>query len=308
MQQNRQGGLNMALSICNTKTGEQGRELLEHGTTSFPIACYHDNLQIKPVPWHWHDELEAVIVTKGQAIVAIGAEKYLIKQGDGFFINTGVLHSAWNVDTSYCRFHSIVFHPRLIGGSIDSIFWQNYVQPLLSNPSLKFLCFHKKVDWNQASIQAIEAAWQSCVTEPLGYEFHVRTALSQLIFLLFSHCSTQPNLPTEKELRDSIRIKAMLQYVHEHYSEELNTETISKSIMVSPSECLRCFHNTIGTTPIQYVKQYRIQKAVALLNSTNKKIADIGAECGFQEMSYFAKTFREIRGCTPSEYRKLHES
>lgn len=294
----------MALSLCSTITNAQGKELIDHGTTLFPIACYHDNLQLESVPWHWHDELEAVIVTKGQSIVAVGSEKYLIEQGDGFFINVGVLHAAWNADMSCCHFHSIVFHPRLVGGGIDSIFYQNYIHPLLSNSALQILRFHKEVDWNLACIQAIEDAWKICVNEPLGYEFQVRNALSQLIFLLNRHCSTQTNLSTEKELRNNIRIKKMLQYIHDYYSCELNTEKIADSIMVSPSECLRCFHNTIQTTPIQYVKNYRIQKAVELLHTTKKRIADIGAECGFQDMSYFAKSFREIRGCTPSEYRK----
>jgi AraC-like DNA-binding protein len=294
----------MALSLCDTKTDAHQRELIEHGTTSFPIACYHDDLQDVSVPWHWHDELEAAVITEGQAIVAAGSEKHILGPGDGFFINSGVLHAAWNVDTSSCNFHSIVFHSRLVGGSIDSVFWQNYIQPLLSNPTLKIICFKREVDWNQSAITAIEQAWQSCVYEPLGYEFKVRNILSELIFLLNTHHFIPQNLPTEKELRDGERIKKMLQYVHDHYSESLDTEKIAKSIMVSPSECLRCFHSTIGTTPIQYIKQYRVQKAVELLGSTNLKISDIGAQCGFQEMSYFAKTFRELRGITPSEFRK----
>ena len=60
----------------------------------------------------------------------------------------------------------------------------------------------------------------------------------------------------------------------------------------------------IGCTPIRYVKQVRIQKAAELLASTKRKISDIGAECGFQEMSYFAKIFRELKGCTPGDFRK----
>lgn len=297
----------MALAFCNTITDNQGRELITHGTPQFPIACYHDDLQWEAVPWHWHDELEAAVITDGQALVSAGSEKHLIQKGNGFFINAGVLHAAWNVDTSDCRFHSIVFHPRLVGGSIDSVYWQNYIQPLLSNPTLKIICLKHEVDWNQDAINVIEDAWQNCVYEKAGYEFRVRNALSHLIFLLSSHYVSLQKYPTEKELRDGERIKKMLQYVHEHYFEDLNTEKIAKNIMVSSSECLRCFHSTIGTTPIQYLKQYRVKQAVELLTTTNQKISDIGAQCGFQEMSYFAKTFREIRGYTPSEFRKLKE-
>lgn len=47
----------MALSPCCTELDENGRELNAHGTAAFPVACYHDQLEIDPVPWHWHEEL-----------------------------------------------------------------------------------------------------------------------------------------------------------------------------------------------------------------------------------------------------------
>ena len=55
------------------------------------------------------------------------------------------------------------------------------------------------------------------------------------------------------------------------------------------------------------MKHYRIQRAARLLAGSHMKIVDIGTECGFQEMSYFARAFREIKGCTPSQYRKKAE-
>ena len=54
---------------------------------------------------------------------------------------------------------------------------------------------------------------------------------------------------------------------------------------------------------MQYVRQFRVQRAAELLESTAEKVADVGAACGFQEMSYFARTFRELKGKTPRQYR-----
>ena len=101
----------------------------------------------------------------------------------------------------------------------------------------------------------------------------------------------------------------MLQYIQDNLSGELTAGEIARSASLSESECLRCFRSMLGTTPIQYVRQLRVHRAAELLTSTDWKIADVGALCGFQEMSYFAKTFRAIKGCTPSRYRaeKLRE-
>ncbi len=295
----------MALSQCDIKINSQGRELLDHGNTMFPAACYLDDLRQQPVPWHWHDELEAVVVAEGQAVVAAGTEKHTLRQGDGIFINAGVLHGAWNAGGSDCYFHSVVFHPRLVGGSIDSIYWQNYMQPLLDDNFLKSFHMTCGTDgWEMEALNAVEGAWQACAAEEAGYEFKVREELSRFVFLMTGHRRMAEKKPSEKALRDGERIKIMLQYIQEHYAEDLSTVMIAKSAMISESECLRCFHSTIGTTPKQYLKQFRIQKAAQLLLKTDEKIVMIGTRCGFQEMSYFAKTFRELCGCTPSEYRK----
>lgn len=294
----------MALSACNTTVDIHGRELVEHGTTFFPVAVYHDDITNAPVPWHWHDELEAGIVVHGQVIVAAGTEKYILKAGDGFFINSEVLHAVWNDGSPYCRLHSMCFHPRLVGGGLDSVFWQNYLKPLMSDTSLKGLALYSDDPWSKNLSAFIDNTWRYVVKEEPGYEFEVRNELSKLVFQLVKNRRNTPASPSEKALRDSARIKMMLQFIHDHYPEELTTENISQSASISISEALRCFKGTIGITPIQYVKQYRIQKAAELLSSTSLKVADIGTLCGFQEMSYFAKTFREMKGMTPSAFRE----
>lgn len=141
----------MALYPCSTTTNEQGRELAQHGTAFFPVACYHDDLSREPVPWHWHPEFELFTVSEGAAAVAAGTERFIVRPGEGIFINSGVLHAVWDHEKSGCRLHSAVFHPRLVGGSADSIFWQNYVGPLAGNSSLKSLHFGNRSKWHRES-------------------------------------------------------------------------------------------------------------------------------------------------------------
>ena len=295
----------MGLASCQVTINEQKRELVEHGTAAFPIACYFDDLAREEVIWHWHDELELILVSEGEAVVIVGSEKYIVTEGNGIFINAGVLHAARTTETQNCRFHSIVFHPRLVGGSIDSIFWQKYLKPLLSDTSRAAVTYDKTVDWHKESLDALENAWQNCVNESEGYEFLSREKLSRIVYLLADHNTMIPDFASDRSIRNEERMKKMLQFIHEYYMEELTTSQIAESAAVSSSECLRCFHAMIGTTPIQYVKQYRIQCAAELLKTTSMKVVDIGMQCGFQDMSYFSKTFKEMRGATPQQYRKI---
>ncbi len=60
-------------------------------------------------------------------------------------------------------------------------------------------------------------------------------------------------------------MKQMLRFVEEHYSEELTVQLIADSVALNESACLRSFRQMLGITPIQYVKQYRVEKAAELL-------------------------------------------
>lgn len=297
----------MGLPECNTTVDKTGRELLVHGTTAFPIACYQDDFQKMDVPWHWHEEWEAVILTRGSCTVAAGNQRVLLHAGEGFFINSGILHGCWDLENTGCMFHSLVFHPRLVGGSLDSIFHQGYVQPLLENRCFEFLALSASVPWQNNALKAIERAWQQYVGKETGFVFAVRDALSQLVVLLHENVPGTVQPPGGKALRDAQRIKAMLSVIHDQYGSELSTQAIAAAASVSESECLRCFRSTIGTTPIQYLKQYRIQQAAIQLTKTQNKISDIASRCGFQDMSYFTRTFREIMGCVPTKFRQTKQ-
>ena len=295
----------MALQDYQVKISETGEELLQHGTALFPIACYHDDLSVAPVPWHWHEELEAAVVTEGGAVLAVGMERYTLQPGEGFFINANVLHSVF-MSGETCRLHSMSFHPRLIGG-MDSIYWQKYVLPMLESGKPDLLILRKGGGWQQEALEETERAWQACVQEEAGYEFAVRESLSRLILLARGKGTPQEVQPvSEKAQRDNDRIKRMLRFIQQNLSSPITVAEIAAAAAVSESECLRCFRATIGSAPIHFLKQLRLQRAAALLAAGQEKISDIAEDCGFLDMSYFARSFRALYGCTPGEYRQRH--
>ena len=290
--------------FCSSATDGRNRELVRHGAPPFPLACYwHDGETVNRVPWHWHEELETVLVKAGRAVVFVEGERRELGPGEGCFIAAGALHNARREGEEPPDLHSMVFHPRLVGGGVESVFWQNYLQPLLAEGANRCVWLSEGVPWEREALEAMEAAWRACGEEPPGFEFLAREGLSRLVFLLSAHRPAVKKGPSEKALRDGERIKAMLRFVQEHYHEELTAARIAGSAALSESECLRCFRSMVGTTPMQYVKQFRVQRAAELLESTEEKVAAVGAACGFQEMSYFARTFRALKGKPPSRYR-----
>lgn len=294
----------MPISTCNIIIDKHGQEVTTHGSAAFPIACYNDDISINPVPWHWHEELEAVIVKEGSLLLGCGNEQYVVHAGEGFFINTGVLHGCWTYESTSCRIHSIVFHSRLVGGAQESVFFQKYLHPLMENRIAGSLLLSPQSPWQAEIISHIESAWQCVHEEPMGYEFDVWNHLSQIILLLHSNLPVDTEKANQKSQKDAQRIKGMLQFIHGHYSDKLTVAEIAGSVSISESECLRCFRATVQLTPNQYLRQYRIQQAANLLISTEEKISTIAHACGFEDLSFFAKSFREKTGTSPSQYRE----
>ena len=122
---------NMALNICHDVIvdSERGRELAQHGSALFPIACYAEDLSSYSVAWHWHEEFEYVLCMKGPLHVDVNKTRLTLQTGQGVFINSGALHAVEQASEGTALLHSGVFHPRLTGG-MDTIFWQKLIRPM----------------------------------------------------------------------------------------------------------------------------------------------------------------------------------
>ncbi len=288
---------------CTVQTNMQGEELREHGTRLFPVACYLDVLPGDEIPWHWHNELELGLVVRGMADVELASVKYQLRAGDGFFINSNILHAVSSDDGDFCEIHSVVFHPRAVSGSTDNVIWQKYVKPLTENQGNPGFHLTPETEWQRRALEGIAEIWRLAEQEDFGYEMYIRNELSMMTALFSEHQVTGNKKSFGKEQRDNARIKEMLAFLQANYDRELTIEDIASACSISTSECIRCFRATINTTPIAYLKSYRLQQAALKLQLSSDKISAIAESCGFQEMSYFAKSFKEVYGCTPSEYR-----
>ncbi len=285
----------MALGSCGEiRISSDRMEIRSHGTRLFPAAAYLDDLSAFSVSPHWHDEMEVFSVSSGCAVIHVGAESFLLSEGEGAFINSGSLHGAFRQGKGACL-HSIVFHPRLISGGSGTIFSQKYIEPLLSDASIGF------VRLSADETRLLEEAWSLMEAEDEGYEIRVRNALSSLIASLVPKC---PERREEKESRAVQRMKMMLGFISGNLSSPITVSDIARSAYISESECERCFRKIVGTSPIQYVKELRISQAAELLLKTERPVSEIALSVGFQDMSYFSASFRRSKGMAPSAFRR----
>ena len=87
------------------------------------------------------------------------------------------------------------------------------------------------------------------------------------------------------------------------YASPLDIPSLSRVALMSPAHFSRQFTQTFGETPHRYLQRRRIERAMAMLRDHDRSVTDVALAVGYDSLGTFSRTFREITGRTPSEFR-----
>lgn len=281
-------------------------ELLPNFEADFPYICTCaelDKFTECSVPWHWHKEVELFYIQKGVLEYYTPKGKMVFKAGSGGLVNSNILHMTQPQDgvrdTTQLEH---IFDTSLISGQHGSLMEQKYVTPITAAPQIELLAVSpgspKQEDLLELLYESFLLSRDDC-----AYELRLRAVLSE-IWCRFLELSEPMRKEGGVHNKTSDKIKPMMIWIHEHYSEKLTAAEIAAAAFISERECFRSFRECLHMTPMEYVSGYRLQKACRLLVEGSMSITEIALVCGLGSSSYFGKTFREHKGCTPAEYRR----
>jgi AraC-like DNA-binding protein len=106
---------------------------------------------------------------------------------------------------------------------------------------------------------------------------------------------------TEEENRRLLRARDAMD---RSYAEPLDIAALARIAHVSEAHFIRTFRATFGETPHRYLQRRRIERAMFLLRATDRSVTDICLDVGFNSLGTFSRTFRDVVGRSPSEYRR----
>lgn len=297
----------------------EGKELLTRGTVGFALELYQRNIRDyigEEIPPHWHGELEAFVLDEGKVKLTLLEREYELAAGDAYFLNANVMHGLVCVGDGDCRYRSMVFDAEIVAGAPGSVFDLEYVQPYLAGGAPVWVLARSNrvgdgigvgigVGEDERNIElafeAFDQAFIATSERAFGYEFEVRHALSRL---LLSASKGESGSTRRVVTVQELRLKEMLSWIHEHYSEAIQVIDLAAVAGISVRECQRYFAKFLQQTPSQYLMDFRLRAAADLLVTTDWTMTEIGLACGFKSSSYFAKMFRERTGVSPREYRR----
>jgi len=289
------------------------RELTNHGDFEYPVEVYETNLKnmnMEIVRWHWHEELEFVLVKEGGGEFRVSDNTYILTAGQGLLINQEVLHSC-HIAKEYdnCIFVSIIFHPSFLFSYTRAKLCSVYLHPIISNTSLTGLSLTGDNDFQKNIIKLMDQIIAVNTGQQFCYELYTKEYLLQIWILILEQRAREKSTSLitrqPKVSLDETRAKDAIRFIEEHYAEPISLDDIADSIHVSKSECCRCIKRSMKMTPFEYLMKYRIFVAAGMLcdNSSYDSISTLASSVGFNSSSYFNKLFRKYMKCTPTQYK-----
>jgi AraC-like DNA-binding protein len=274
-------------------------EKIRHGTPKFPFAAYRNRFAPGGALYaHWHREMELIHIERGSAHFTIHGASVDAARGDVLFVRPGEIHAGHGV----ARWVAIVFDWRLLAGPAD-VCQSRYLDPLRDGR----LRLPTTVVRARATIGgAVRAILDAERHERPGYELAIKALLTSAVASLFEHGEIETSLEgqDERRARSAERVKKALELVRTRYAERLDLSDLARAAGLSPYYFCRAFKAVVGQSPLQYMNRYRIERASVLLAEPARRVTDVALDTGFGHLSYFIRTFKTLKGCTPAEYQR----
>lgn len=267
--------------------------------SSFTSLKFQRNENIKSHVWHYHPEVELIFVCKGSGKRQIGSNISYFSDGDLVLIGSNLPHCGLTNENTNNDYEMVIqFKPDFLGENI----WETPEMQRIS----------ALLEKSKAGI-VFEENIKKTVGKKIA-DMHEMSSLKKLLTFL----EILDELATTQEYRilnagkyylqtqveDNERINHIFNYVKDHFKEQISLEEIADlANMKVPSFC-RYFKKITNKTFTQFVNEYRITHSLKLLAEQPLSITEVCFESGFNNFSYFNKTFKEYIKKSPSQYRK----
>lgn len=267
--------------------------------SSFTSLKFLRNENIKSHVWHYHPEIELIFVCKGSGKRQIGSNISYFSDGDLVLIGSNLPHCGLTNENTNNDYEMVIqFKPDFLGESIWETPEMQRISALLEKSKagivfdehikktvgLKIAAMHEMSSLNKL-IRFLEILDELATT----HDYRILNAGKYYL---------------QTQVEDNDRINHIFNYVKDHFKEQITLEEIADlANMKVPSFC-RYFKKITNKTFTQFVNEYRITHSLKLLAEQPLSITEVCFESGFNNFSYFNKTFKEYIKKSPSQYRK----
>jgi len=271
------------------------------------ISFLHVQLPHFVVPWHYHPDIEILLILQGEGRRFVGDHIENFYPGDLCIIGNNLPHvwknaPSYYIDDSNKHAECMVIHfkKELFG----DVFWQ---LPEMQKAA-RFL------DNAQRGVR-FTGAFRNQLEEKIrgGFPKSHEERLTLVLEILNMMANTDEKkflassgFTNESQSSDGHRFQQVIEFIAQNYQRPILLEEVADKVHLTPTAFCRYFKGRTGKSFLQYLNTYRIGLARRLLIEGKLKIQEVAFECGFGNLSHFNAQFKKITGKTPKAFRKEH--
>ena len=279
------------------------KENKPHGTKDDPFSIYHiANVKRSfQIPVHWHDEFEIIYVKSGFLTVSISGENYIGKPGDAFVVSPGNLHFMGS-QTGNVDYFTFLFPLKYISFRTDDILDDKLLEPLNSGHLMISPEIEDTVKEQCEQLVEIYGAKKEESQSKITAQIKTKIILLQFILKLWKKGIIVENDTSGKNTVE----KEMVSYIQQNFTGKILLKEFGKQFHLSEKYISRYFKEHFHITISQYVTYLRLEHAKQLLQDTDISVTEVAMQSGYQNVSYFIRSFKKTYGMSPLKYRNKY--
>jgi len=270
----------------------EGNMYLYHNVMPENLNLSYHRSYIKEVPLHWHNFIEIELVLEGTADNIHNGVFSSVKRGHVSVLRLNDYHAIKNINGF-----------RILNLSIrDSAISEKMLTRLNSIESIIAL------DLDEDTFNTVLFFCEACIKENHSNQRsddYIKNLL-ECVFILLLKLMPKRSRPIKKQPND--QLNSAITYLHNHFRENPNLNTIAEIAHYSPTHFSHVFHKKIGRSYNDYLNDLKTSYAKQLLTTTDLKIIDVGYQSGFNSYNNFYSTFKHYTGVSPADYQKKKTS
>lgn len=253
---------------------------------------------------HWHDAIEVVDVEQGHLLCQTNRHAFELTKGDLCFINRQQLHRLASDGDAQGMARTLIIGTSLVT-QIPQLA-QAYVEPILEDSTFEHILLPGHLT-HAARLRGLVGEVDLMLRErPRAWEFEVIAACYQVFRELYCSLAERDQASSVADANITL-VKSMIEFIRQHYEEDIQLEDIALAGSVSKSTCSRLFRRYTGRSPVAYLIGYRLEMGAIMLRGSDDPVATIAHACGFSQQGYFARMFQRTYGMAPLAYRKMQD-
>ena len=245
-----------------------------------------------------HEDIEIKCFYEGTATLLVDSQTIDVKAGDVVVINSYAFHKTVNIGEGKGKYHLFMLPLDYFAGVPELDLHKLYYLD-----GKRFRTLFQQDTQLHGILMKVAEEYRSKQT---GWELMIRSLLMEFFTLLLRKGITEAEYPTHGKSTKRLFsvIEPALQCIKNDYATDVTIEHLAELCNVSKHYFCRTFKAITQKSPMEYLREFRLRIANALLLNTSKSISEIASGCGFETPNYFSRCYRNQYGYSPRQSRQ----